>query len=162
MSDDAAFTNPLPDRDALTDAAVRIDISKPGIYFWRLASLRGAADAGPFGNVQRFELRPTPEAPSGGLAADGRSLVFTWGARAEERQQVQLARDPAFKEITAEAELTAAQWTLPTPERSGRYFFRYRSIEPDGFISPYSSTLTFEVLRDWSGMWLLLPLLLLL
>ena len=161
VADDAAFTNPLQDRDALTDAAVRIDIAKPGIYFWRLASLRGAADAGPFGDVQRFELRPTPGAPTGGLAADRRSLVFTWGGRTEDRQQVQLACDPAFKEITAEAELTAAEWTLSTPERSGRYFFSYRSIEPDGFISPYSSTLTFEVTRDWSGMWLLLPLLLL-
>ena len=161
VADDAAFTNPLQDRDAVTDAAVRIDIAKPGIYFWRLASLRGDADAGPFGDVQRFELRPTPEAPTGGLAADGRSLVFTWGARIQDRQQVQLARDPAFKEVTEEAELTAAEWTLPTPERSGRYFFRYRSIEPDGFVSPYSSTLTIEVPRDWSGIWLLLPLLLL-
>ena len=161
VADDAAFTNPLQDRDAVTDAAVRIDIAKPGIYFWRLASVRGSADAGPFGDVQRFELRPTPEAPTGGLAADGRSLVFTWGARIQDRQQVQLARDPAFKEVTEEAELTAAEWTLPTPERSGRYFFRYRSIEPDGFVSPYSSTLTIEVPRDWSGIWLLLPLLLL-
>ena len=66
------------------------------------------------------------------------------------------------RSITAEAELTAAAWTLPPPERSGRYCFRYRSIEPDGFVSPYSCTLTIEVPRDWSGMWLLLPLLLLL
>ena len=162
VADDAAFTNPLQDRKAPADAALRIDIAKPGLYFWRLASLRGNADAGPFGDVQRFELRPTPEAPTGGLAADGRSMVFTWSARTQDRQQVQLARDPEFKEVTAEAELTAAEWTLPTPERSGRYFFRYRSIEPDGFVSPYSSTLTIEVPRDWSGLWLLLPLLLML
>ena len=64
--------------------------------------------------------------------------------------------------ITAEAELAAAEWTLPTPERSGRYFFRYRSVEPYGFVSPYSSTLMIDVPRDWSPLWLLLPALLLL
>ena len=85
MADDAAFTNLLQDRDAVTDAALRIDIAKPGIYFGRRASLRGNADAGPLGDVQHFELRPTPEPPTGGLAADGRSLVFTWSARTQGR-----------------------------------------------------------------------------
>ena len=44
------------------------------------------------------------------------------------------------------------------PSRSGTYFFRYRSVEPDGFTSPYSSTLSIEVPRDWSFLWILLPL----
>lgn len=106
-ADDAAITNLLQDRHAVTGAADRIDIATPGLYFWRLASRRGDADAGPFGDVQRFELHPPPE-------------------------------------------------------RSGAYFFCCRSIEPDGFVSPYSSTLTIDVPRDWSGLWWLLPMLLLL
>ena len=58
--------------------------------------------------------------------------------------------------------MTAAELTLRTPERSGRCFFHYRSTEPDGFVSPYSSTLTIDVPCDWNDLWLLLPLLLLL
>ena len=161
VAEDAAFARVLQDRDGLTEAALRTDISAPGVYFWRLASVRASGDAGPFGDAQRFELRPLPEPPKGGMSADGRSLVFAWGGRAEDRQQVQLASDPLFAQVVAEAELSTATWTLPTPDRGGRYFFRYRSVEPDGFVSPYSSPLRVDVPRDWSELWLLLPLLLL-
>ena len=54
------------------------------------------------------------------------------------------------------------EWTLPRPASSGTYYFRYRSIEPDGFVGPYSSTLLIEVPRDWRYLWLLTPLLILL
>ena len=162
IAEDAAFARLLQDRDALTDASLRTDITTPGVYFWRLASVRASGDAGPFGDAQRFELRPLPDPPKGGMSADGRSLIFAWGGRAEDRQQVQLASDPLFAQVVAESELSTPTWTLPTPDRSGRYFFRYRSVEPDGFISPYSSPMLIEVPRDWSELWLLLPLPLLL
>jgi hypothetical protein len=45
------------------------------------------------------------------------------------------------------------------PQRSGEYFFRYRSVEPDGFVSPYSSTARIEVPTDWRFLWWLAPLL---
>ncbi|MDE2095564.1 MAG: hypothetical protein KGI87_17110, partial [Burkholderiales bacterium] len=104
-----------------------------------------------------FELRPMPAPPAGGRSADGSALVFTWSGRPQDRQQVQLARDAAFRQITAQAELTSSEWTLPLPSQSGRYYFRYRSVEPDGFVSPYSDTLRVDVPHDWSGLWLLLP-----
>lgn len=161
VAEDAAFTRVLQDRIELTGATLRADIASPGQYFWRLASVRANGDAGPFGDAQRFELRPLPEPPTGGLSADGRALVFTWGGRGQDRQQVQLASDPAFAQIVEQAELSSPTWTLPASGRSGRFFFRYRSVEPDGFVSPYSSTLMIDVPRDWSGLWLLLPVLLL-
>jgi hypothetical protein len=49
---------------------------------------------------------------------------------------------------------------LPRPSQAGTYYFRYRSIEPDGFVGPYSSPLVIEVPRDWRFLWLLAPLLL--
>jgi hypothetical protein len=162
LADDAAFTRLLEDRDALTDAALKADIASAGTYFWRLASLRPNGESGPFGDPQRFELRPMPEAPKGGLSGDGSEVVIAWGGRAQDRQQVELARDLAFTEVVASAELTAPEWRLPTPSRGGLYYFRYRSIEPDGFVSPYSSTLLVDVPRDWSWLLLLMPLLVLL
>jgi hypothetical protein len=156
---DAAFTNIVLERDKLTDANVRAPFDAAGVYHWRLASLRPNGERGPYGDAQRFELRPLPEPPKGGPAADGKTLVFSWGGRPENRQQVQLARDEAFTEIVAQDELKSPEWALPTPGRGGTYFFRYRSIEPDGFTSPYSSTLSIEVPRDWTPLWLLLPLL---
>lgn len=160
VASDASFEKLLLERDLLADAALSAPFDNPGVYHWRLASVRPNGERGPYGDAQRFELRPLPEPPKGGPAADGKTLVFSWGGRPEDRQQVQLARDEAFTEIVSVDELTAPEWVLPTPARGGNYFFRYRSVEPDGFVSPYSSTLGIEVPRDWSLLWLLLPALL--
>ena len=109
---------------------------------------------------QRFELRPLPEPPKGGLGDDGKSLTLAWSGRAEDTQHVELARDPQFTQIVAQADLSTPEWTVPRPAQSGTYYFRYRSIEPDGFVGPYSSPLVIEVPRDWRFLWLLAPLLL--
>ena len=159
VASDASFNTLLLDRDNIEGAVASTSFDTAGLYHWRLASVRADGDHGPFGDAQRFELRPLPEPPKGGPAADGKTLVFNWSGRLEDRQQVQLARDEAFTQIVAQDELKSAEWVLPTPGLGGKYFFRYRSIEPDGFVSPYSSTLSIEVPRDWTPLWLLLPLL---
>jgi hypothetical protein len=159
LAEDAAFTRIAQDLDNLDASAAKAEIAAPGTYHWRLASIRPDGDHGPFGDPQSFELRPLPEPPAGGPSADGTSLVFQWSGRAEDRQQVELARDADFKEIVEQAELKETQWTLPKPNRGGRYYFRYRSVEPDGFVSPYSPKLIVDLPRDWSGLGLLLPLL---
>ena len=92
-------------------------------------------------------------------AADNGKLQFNWGGRPQDKQQIELARDAEFTQIFARADLQSTEWTLPNPG-PGTYYFHYRSIEPDGYVSGWSSTLKVEVKRDWSYIWmLLLPLL---
>lgn len=159
---DEAFRDIVLQREGLTANRERIELPEPGTWWWRLASTRADGDRGPFGDPQRFELRPLPEPPQGGVAPDGRSLALAWSGRAGDTQHVELARDPAFKEIVLQADLDRPEWTLPLPSPGGTYYFRYRSIEPDGFAGPYSSPLVIEVPRDWPLFLLLLaPLLLL-
>jgi hypothetical protein len=146
---DASFKDIVVEREGLTGNREQIEIASAGVYHWRLASTRGDGDKGPFSDPQRFELRPMPEPPSGGVAADGKSLSLAWSGRAEDTQHVELARDPQFKEIVSQADLSEPQWTLPRPSRGGTYYFRYRSIEPDGFVGPYSATPVIEVPTDW-------------
>jgi hypothetical protein len=162
VAQDEAFQKLVDDRDNLDAADLHTEIAQPGIYYWRLASVRASGDHGPFGDPQRFELRPLPEPPSVGRSPDGNALVFTWGGRPGDRQQVEFARDKAFTQIVSHDELSGSEWTLPLPTSGGRYYFRYRTVEPDGFVSPYSETLRVDVPRDWSGLGLLLPFLLLL
>jgi hypothetical protein len=162
VAEDAAFTRLVQDRDNLDASSLSADMPTPGTYHWRLASVRADGDHGPFGDAQRFELRPTPEPAAVGKSDDGNALVFRWSGRAEDRQQVEFARDRAFARTVAKAEVSGSEWTLPLPTSGGRYYFRYRSVEPDGFVSPYSETLQVDVPRDWSALGLLLPALLML
>ena len=85
-------------------------------------------------------------------------MVFTWSGRPQDRKEVQLASDAAFTQLVAQAVLGSAEWSVPALSRSGRYRFRYRSIEPDGFISPFSETLEVGIPVDWTPLWLLAPL----
>ena len=156
---DADFGQPLLDQEPLPDGHARTDITEPGTYWWRLASIRPDGDHGPFGDPQRFEIRAMPAQPTAAVAPDGRSLIFRWSGREGDRQRVELARDPEFTDIIATDELPSPEWQVATPTFGGRHYFRYRSVESDGYISPYSETLMIDVPRN--GAWLLpLPLLL--
>jgi len=157
---DAEFGQLLLDRDRLADGHTRTDITEPGAYWWRLASIRPDGDHGPFGDPQRFEIRALPAQPTAAVAADGRSLIFKWSGREGDRQRVELAHDPEFTDMVASDELPSPEWQVPKPTFGGRYYFRYRSIESDGYVSPYSETLMIDVPRN--ALWLLLvPLVLL-
>lgn len=158
---DAAFAQVVQRFDDLPRAQAEATLAEPGVYQWRLASVRAGGDRGPWGDAQTFELRPLPTPPEGGLTGDGSQLALSWGGRPEDRQQVELARDAGFQDVVARDTLAESRWTLPTPSRSGEYFFRYRAVEPDGFTTPWSSTLRIEVPRDWRFLWLLLPAVLL-
>jgi hypothetical protein len=162
VAEDANFTRIVEDRDNLDASTLSTTLAKPGTFFWRLASVRPSGDHGPFGDAQRFDLRPTPEPAAVARSAEGNALIFRWSGRAEDRQQVEFARDLEFTQIVDRAEVSGSEWTLPMPSSGGRYYFRYRSVEPDGFVTPYSEKLQVDVPRDWSGLGLLLPLLLLL
>ena len=156
------FSRIVQYRDKIDDATLRAEMPAAGSYFWRLASVRPSGDQGPFGDAQHFELRPTPEPATVERAVDGNTLVFRWSGRPEDRQQVEFARDLEFAQIVERSEVSGSEWTLPLPSSGGRYYVRYRSVEPDGFVTPYSDKLMVDVPRDWSGLGLLLPLLILL
>jgi hypothetical protein len=156
VAQDAGFAQPVFQAQDWTGGQQQVTLDQPGAYFWRLGSVRADGDQGPWGDTQSFELRPLPSAPSGGLSSDGRTLALRWSGRAEDRQQVELARDIAFSQGVTRADLGEAEWSVPRPDVPGTYYFRYRSVESDGFVSPWSSTLKISVPRDWTGVWLLL------
>lgn len=156
---DPGFSQIVHQADGQTGAQTQVAVTEPGIYHWRLASVRADGDTGPWGDARQFEARPLPEPPQGGASADGKTLEISWSGRDEDRHQVELARDGSFSEVLHRADLKATQWALPMPA-AGTYYFRYRSVEPDGFVSPWSSTLKLEAPRDWRFLWLLAPWLL--
>jgi hypothetical protein len=157
---EAGFDTPIVERSGLMGNRIDIEGLAPGPYRWRVGSTRADGDEGPWSAPQWFEVRPLPEPPKGGLLEDGKTLALVWSGRAADIQQVELARDRYFSHIVASADLRSPQWQVSKPEIPDVYYFRYRSIEPDGFVSPWSETLELDLSREGSRLWQLLPVLL--
>ena len=67
---------------------------------------------------------------------------------------MQVARDPAFKELLLERRENLPELVLDKPPH-GTYYLRVRTIEADGFVGPYGSAQQFKVsLSLW---WWLVP-----
>jgi hypothetical protein len=60
---DAAFQDIVAQQDDLRDTGSTVTLDSAGTYHWRLASERADGDRGPWGDGQRFELRPCPSRP---------------------------------------------------------------------------------------------------
>ena len=119
-----------------------------GVYFWRVESLRADGSAGPLGESQAFALRPVPRAPLGDLSPDGSRIELAWGGNADDRAQVELARDADFREIVDRGDFTGPRGRLARPP-AGTYFARFRFIEPDGFQTAWSGSVKIGVDSNW-------------
>ena len=127
---DPAFEDLVLQRDGLTGSSARAEIAEAGAYYWRLASTRADGDRGPFGDPQRFELRPMPEPPKGGVVGrwqDARPGVErAAGGHAARRTGARPAvpRDRrAGRPGRAGMDAADAVWRdllLPLPQRRGR------------------------------------------
>lgn len=140
------FAAPLLDLQDLATPAHRADGLPPGAYAWRLGSVRADGDAGPWGDVLRFELRALPPqpAPPAPPTVGERSIGFFWQGLPGQRFDLQVARDPAFQDRVAEPVPDGTSFELPSPG-PGRYFVRLRARDGDGFVGPWSATQYFDV-----------------
>jgi hypothetical protein len=153
----ADFASVITDEKKVTGAAFTpTQPLTPGVYFWRVSSVRPDGDAGPFGDVQSFTLKPMPAAPNP-PKEEGNRVTFTWGGEEGQTFDFQLARDATFNNIVSQSKLTKPEIVVEKPRESGTYFMRYRAIDPDGFVGPYSGSQKIDVKAD-KPWWLLLAI----
>ncbi len=139
------FSTLLRDLPGQHEATLPLQGLPPGTYYWRLASERSAADQGPFGATNQFELRlappprvlpAAPAAPQVGVG--DQAVQLAWEGAPGQTFEVQVARDPAFTALVLERAVTEPrlQWAL---QDSGRFYVRVRARDADGFFGPYST-----------------------
>lgn len=137
IAQDASFAHPLHDNGFIQ--TTRQDVPLPvGDYLWRVASIRPDGDQGPFGDPQSFQLRappPQPEPPK----VDDQFLHFNWSAEPGQTFEFQLATDDAFKHLLLAKALTEPAIKVDRPDQGGRLFIRYKAIDADGFIGPFTA-----------------------
>jgi hypothetical protein len=146
------FRAPLQDRRGLETTTLSIADLAPGVYHWRLASERSRGDQGPFGTVQRLELRARP-APVPPPVVGISGIWLAWEGLPGQTFEVEFARDVRFAavELARQTTVPALDVTLPG---TGRYFVRLRARDPDGYLGPYTAPQQFDIpncLRDGQG-----------
>lgn len=153
------FASLSADVGALADTRHALELP-PGRYLWRLASVAGADDQGPFGDPRAFEIQLPPATPAAEPPRlSDKGLVFRWQSGPTGRYEVQVARDPAFNHVVASQTTDDVEFAVPDPQ-SGSYYMRVRALADDGFAGAWGATQQIEVpSRLW---WLLVPLILIL
>lgn len=154
----ADFASVISDEKKVTGAAFTpSQAMAPGVYFWRVSSVRPDGDVGPFGDVQSFTLKPMPAAPNP-PKEEGNRVTFTWGGEDGQTFDFQLARDATFTNIVSQSKLNKPEIVVEKPREPGTYFMRYRAIDPDGFVGPYSGSQKIDVKAEDKPWWLLLAI----
>lgn len=134
----------------------------PGHYYWRVAARDAQGERGPFSGSQRFEYRAKPHPPELLDTELGEEqLTFRWKSAGDDlHYQFQLATDQDFEQIVTEKSVESTQLAIYRPV-ARRYYFRLRTLERDGYASPYGRVHEIDVPADnyWPFLVLLLPFL---
>lgn len=158
----AGFEAVVIDREAIVEPTATVTLA-PGLWYWRLASVRADGDQGPWGDAQTFVRRdrpPAPGSPAPSLKDD--HLTLSWSGRGEgDRYQIQLARDLAFEDLLLDRTVDQPGLELDAPP-AGRYRLRVRTIDAEGVTGPWGAQAELEVPPSTPWWWLLAALLLLL
>lgn len=137
IAQDLWFERVLHDTHGLQDTQLSQALPV-GDYLWRVASVRPDGDQGPFGDPQVFHLRaPPPQADPPRI--DEHHLHFSWAAETGQTFEFQMARDEAFTHLLAQQALAEPAIQVDRPEHGGRLYIRYKAIDPDGFVGPFTT-----------------------
>ena len=131
-------------RIVFDDANYRSDRWQPqavlpeGEYYWRIATIDGSGEQGPYSDTIRFWLRPTPDPEPPAVGEEQLTFRFAAGLPGE-TYHFQLARDQTFTDLLEDQILTEPEISLAKPVGGNTYYMRYAMIGPDQVEGPFSS-----------------------
>jgi hypothetical protein len=132
------FAAPVVDQPGLKEPHLTLSLP-PGDYLWRVGTVAAGEDAGPWGDALSFSVRAMP-APAPPARIGQRDIHLQLIGEPGQRFECQLAHDDAFTDLVSEVASGDGQITLPKPPEGGRLRLRYRAIDADGYVGPYTAT----------------------
>ena len=145
IAPDATFRSRSREWTGLREPRVTANDLAPGIYYWRVASLRKDGSESRFSAIRSLRLRPPPVPPAAPRIENG-VMHFAWSGEAGQTFLLQLAADPRFEYVVAERRGDAASADVPRPE-PGVYYARVRATEADGSIGPFTDAIRIDIPR---------------
>ncbi|MFK5950412.1 MAG: FecR domain-containing protein [Methylococcales bacterium] len=161
ISDKKDFSNLLVDTSNIVDNQISLATDLPvGKYYWRIAGEDQQGD-GPFSDGQLFRrIVPAPGFEEPAITEDTLNIRSRQGL-AGQTYHFQMSEDENFTELLVDKYTDIPGFEIPRPN-GGEYFIRSQTIDPDGFVGPFSAPQSINVPRDYYWLLTLLPLLALL
>ncbi len=157
ISKDESFSSLLVDKPLINNVELSIDDELAlGKYYWRVAAIDQEGD-GPFSDGQMFRriMSASLEAPE---ISDESLVIRSRKGLEGQKYHFQMAKDDSFSELLLDEHTDQPSFETPRPD-GGEYFVRVRTIDPDGFIGPYTTPQSINIPYNLYWLLTLLPLL---
>lgn len=144
ISNTPEFNNILIDRPELVDSEISIE-NKLGLgkYYWRIAGVDSQGD-GPFTDGQMFRwIAPAPELEAPEIT-DESLMIRSRSGLPGQTYHFQMADDESFRELIVDKFTDKPGYEIARPN-GGQYFIRVQTIDPDGFVGPFSAPQSINV-----------------
>jgi hypothetical protein len=168
VSPDREFRDP-PVKQLQTDAVSHDQtFADFGSYYFRIRSLAPDGYKGIWSDTIAITLVPPPPSPPMEKpAVEDKELRIRWRNQGEKMSyRCQIALEESFQNPILEKKVDRPEISLPKPEAPGIYYVRTSTIDPTGYEGGFSSPQSFEikpvevvkpveVKRDWTGLYIL-------
>lgn len=158
IAKDESFSNILIDKPTIDEIELTIgEELSLGKYYWRVAAIDQNGD-GPFSDGQMFRrIVPAPELEEPEISDDSLVIRSRKGLPGQ-KYHFQMANNETFNELIVDKRTDHPNFETARPD-GGEYFIRTRTIDPDGFIGPYSKPQSINIPYNLYWLLTLLPLL---
>jgi len=157
IAEDREFTRIVVDRSGITATGFTSPSLDFKTYFFRVSSIAQDGYEGIFSRTQGLTLVPPPPAPViEKPEMDTKEIRLRWRSLGEGvTYRFQMSMDGEFKNILIDREMEMPEMTLPRPKEAGKYYFRAKGIDREGYEGDFSLPQSYQIQKiEGSLYWL--------
>lgn len=147
IAEDREFTRIVVDRSGIATTAFASPSLDFKTYFFRVSSIAQDGYEGIFSRTQNFTLVAPPPAPAlEKPEMDTKEIRFRWKSLGEGvTYRFLMSTDNEFKNIVIDRKTEMPEITLPRPKEAGKYYFRAKGIDREGYEGDFSSPQSYQI-----------------
>lgn len=147
IAEDREFARIVVERSGITAT----EFTSPSLdfktYFFRVSSTARDGYEGIFSHAQGVTLVSPPPAPViEKPEMDTKEIHFRWKSLGEGvTYRFQMSTDGEFKTIVMDREIKMPEITLPRPQEAGKYYFRAKGVDREGYEGDFSMPQSYQM-----------------
>ncbi|HXX80260.1 MAG TPA: FecR domain-containing protein, partial [Thermodesulfovibrionales bacterium] len=147
IAEDSEFTRIVVDRRGITPTGFTSPSLDFKTYVFRVSSIARDGYEGIFSHAQNFTLVPPPPVPTiEKPEMDAREIRFRWKSLGEGvTYRFQMSNDNEFRNIVIDKKMEMPELTLPRPKEAGKYYFRAKGIDREGYEGNFSLPQSYQI-----------------